>query len=179
VVAAALPIFLLMIPESAGILIPSEATLIGAGVAVNEGLLPLWLAVVAAALGNLCGSLAAYWAGRAGLLRARLVRQTRIVARCEALFERHGSRAVLLGRLLPLARTFVSFPAGHVQVPLGRFVAMTTVGSAIWAVPFVALGALIGAGAEQVSSHLALPLAAVGVVAMWWLLRSGERSKDR
>jgi membrane protein DedA with SNARE-associated domain len=171
VLAAAAPVFLLMIPESAGILIPSEATLIGAGVAVHHGLLPLWIAVAAAAAGNLCGSLLAYWAGRAGLLRARIVKQSRVVARCEALFDRHGSGAVFVGRLLPLARTFISFPAGHVRVPLGRFVLLTTVGSALWAAPFVAIGALIGAGAERVGGQLALPLAEAGVVALWWLLR--------
>jgi membrane protein DedA with SNARE-associated domain len=172
VFAAALPVFLLMIPESAGILIPSETTLIGAGVAVHHGILPLWIAVLAAAAGNVCGSLVAYWAGRSGLLRAGAVKQSRVVASCERLFHRHGTRAVFLGRLLPLARTFISFPAGHVGVPLRRFVLLTAIGCAIWALPFVALGALIGEGAQRVSSSLALPLAAAGVAAVWLLVRS-------
>jgi membrane protein DedA with SNARE-associated domain len=171
VLAAATPVFLLMVPESAGILIPSEATLIGAGVAVHQGLLPFWLAVLAAAMGNICGSLLAYWAGSAGVLRAPVVRHSRVVARSEAMFDRYGDRAVFVGRLLPLARTFVSFPAGHVHVPLGRFLGFTAVGSALWAAPFVALGAALGAGAQRVSGDLALPLAAVGVVALWWLFR--------
>jgi membrane protein DedA with SNARE-associated domain len=175
VFAAAAPVFLLMVPESAGILIPSEATLVGAGVAVHQGLLPLWVAVLAATAGNLCGGLAAYWAGHAGLLRAPVVRHSRVVARCETLFERHGDRAVFVGRLLPLARTFISFPAGHTHVPLGRFASLTAVGSAIWAVPFVGLGALLGAGAERISSQLALPLAAAGIVVMWWTLRGANR----
>ena len=165
-----------MVPESAGILIPSEATLIGAGVAVHHGILPLWLAVVAAAAGNVLGSLVAYSAGRAGALRAPIVRHSRVVTHCEAMFARHGDRAVLVGRLLPLARTFISFPAGHAHVPMGRFVALTAVGSALWAVPFATLGALLGAGAERISGQLALPLAALGVIAVWWLLRrSGDR----
>jgi membrane protein DedA with SNARE-associated domain len=172
VLAAATPIFLLMVPESAGILIPSEATLIGAGVAVHHGLLPLWLAVVAAAAGNVCGSLFGYWAGSAGLMSARVVRHSRVVARSEAMFDRYGNRAVFFGRLLPLARTFISFPAGHVHVPLGRFVVLTAVGSALWAVPFVALGALLGAGAQRIGSDLAVPLVVVGLLALWWLLRS-------
>jgi membrane protein DedA with SNARE-associated domain len=176
--AAAAPVFLLMVPESAGILIPSEATLVGAGVAVHAGVLALWVAVLAAAAGNLCGSLVAYWAGRAGVLRAPMIKHSRVVSRCEAIFERHGNRAVFLGRLLPLARTFISFPAGHAHVPLGRFVALTTAGCALWAVPFVALGALLGKGAEQVSGQFALPLAVVGIVAMWWALRSRNGSRD-
>jgi membrane protein DedA with SNARE-associated domain len=176
VFAAAAPVFLLMVPESAGILIPSEATLVGAGVAVHQGLLPLWIAVLAAALGNVCGGLAAYWAGRAGVLRAPVIEHSRVVSRCEAMFDRHGSRAVFIGRLLPLARTFISFPAGHMHVPLGRFVWLTAIGSALWAVPFVALGALLGAGAQHISSQLALPLAAAGVLVMWWALRgAGKR----
>ncbi len=172
--AAATPVFLLMVPESAGILIPSEATLIGAGIAVHDGLLPFWLAIAAAAAGNVCGSLFACWAGSAGLLRTALVRHTRVVARSGSLFERYGDRAVLVGRLLPLARTFISFPAGHVHVPLGRFIGLTAVGSALWALPFVALGALVGVGAQRLSSDLALPLAAAGLVALWCLFRRAD-----
>jgi membrane protein DedA with SNARE-associated domain len=171
VLAAATPVFLLMVPESAGILIPSEATLIGAGVAVREGLLPFWLAVLAAAAGNVCGSLLAYWAGSAGLLRAQAVRHSGVVARSEAMFDRYGNRAVFVGRLLPLARTFISFPAGHVHVPIGRFLGFTAAGCALWALPFVALGALLGTGAQRVSGDLALPLAALGALALLWLFR--------
>jgi membrane protein DedA with SNARE-associated domain len=133
--------------------------------------MPFWLAIAAAAAGNVCGSLFAYWAGSAGLMRAPLVRHSRVVARSESMFERYGNRAVFFGRLLPLARTFISFPAGHVHVPLGRFTGLTAVGSALWAVPFVALGALLGSGAQRVGGDLALPLAAASLVALWWLFR--------
>ena len=176
--AAALPVFLLMVPESAGILIPSETTLIGAGVAVHHGIIPLWVAVVAAAAGNVCGSLLAYWAGHEGLLRTRFARNSRVVASCERLFARHGNGAVFFGRLLPLARTFISFPAGHVGVPLSRFVLLTAIGCAIWALPFVAVGALLGEGAQRISGSLALPLAAAGVMALWLFARAARERRD-
>jgi len=62
------------------------------------------------------------------------------VDRAEEWFARRGEIAVLVGRLIPGVRSLVSLPAGAAGMPLGRFVLMTTVGSAIWN------GLLIGAG---------------------------------
>ena len=59
-----LGVFLLMVPESACIPVPSEATLLAAGFAVRQGLMPFWSAVLAAVTGNLVGSLIAYGLGR-------------------------------------------------------------------------------------------------------------------
>jgi membrane protein DedA with SNARE-associated domain len=53
------------------------------------------------------------------------------LARCDGLFERHGARAVFIARLLPLARTFVSLPAGARRTPLLPFIALTTAGCAL------------------------------------------------
>src|SRR2546423_5274218 len=58
-----LGVFLLMLPESACIPVPSEATLMCAGFAVRQGWMPFWVAVAAATAGNLAGSLIAYGVG--------------------------------------------------------------------------------------------------------------------
>src|SRR4051794_5096984 len=121
----AVGVMLLMIPESACIPIPSEVTLMAAGFGVHRGALSLPVAIVAGTAGNLIGSLIAYTAGRLGLLRRGVAR------RSEDLFDRFGSGAVFVCRLLPLARSFVSLPAGHARVPLVRFVVLTAGGCAI------------------------------------------------
>jgi membrane protein DedA with SNARE-associated domain len=161
----ALGVFLLMVPESACIPVPSEVTLLFAGVAVNEGWTSFPLAVLAATAGNLVGSLFAYALGASSLL-VGVPGAGVVLERWEALFERHGTRAVLIARLLPLARTFVSLPAGARRVPLATFVVLTTVGCALWAAAFVLAGMLAGGAWSSIDSVVGKVLLAVGVVVL-------------
>jgi membrane protein DedA with SNARE-associated domain len=173
----ALGVFLLMVPESACIPVPSEVTLLFAGVAVNQGWMSFPLAVLAATAGNLVGSLLAYALGASRLLAA--VPGARVVlARWETLFERHGMRAVFLGRLLPLARTFVSLPAGARRVPLVPFVALTALGCALWACAFVLAGVLLGDAWSSVGSLLGRVLLVVGLVVLAATLTLGGRQRE-
>ena len=89
-----------------------------------------------------------------------------LLSRWEELFDRHGLRAVFIARLLPLARTFVSLPAGARHVRLIPFIALTTIGCALWAAAFVLVGAVAGAGWAAVSSTLGRALLMVGLVAI-------------
>ncbi len=100
------------------------------------------LAVLAATAGNLLGSLLAYGLGASHLLEG-LPGADGLLGRSRSLLDRYGPmRAVFVARLLPLARTFVSLPAGAQGVPLPQFVALTTLGCALWAVAFVLAGLL-------------------------------------
>jgi membrane protein DedA with SNARE-associated domain len=175
----ALGVFLLMVPESACIPVPSEVTLLFAGVAVNQGWMSLPLAVLAATAGNLLGSLLAYALGASRLL-VGLPGAGVVLERWEALFERHGTRAVLIARLLPLARTFVSLPAGARRVPLGTFVLLTTLGCALWATAFVLAGMLAGSAWGSIDSVVGKVLLVVGVVVLVLSVsrRQGHRSSN-
>jgi membrane protein DedA with SNARE-associated domain len=169
-----LGVFLLMVPESACIPVPSELTLMCAGFGVRQGWMPFWAAVAAASAGNLVGSLIAYGAGRAGAGRGKL---GQALGSSEGLFARHGNRAVFLARLLPLVRSFVSLPAGYARVPLGPFVAMTLAGCALWAAAFVVLGVVAGEGWEALSGtvgDVTLAAVAVGGLAALWVRRRGQ-----
>jgi membrane protein DedA with SNARE-associated domain len=161
----ALGVFLLMVPESACIPVPSEVTLLFSGVAVNQGWMSFPLAVLAATAGNLVGSLIAYGLGASRVLAA-VPGASVVLARWEGLFERHGTRAVFLARLLPLARTFVSLPAGARRVPLVAFVVLTTIGCALWATAFVLAGMLAGTAWAAISSVLGKVLLGVGIVVL-------------
>jgi membrane protein DedA with SNARE-associated domain len=65
-------------------------------------------------------------------------------ARAEAWFDRWGSWAVLLGRITPLVRSFVSIPAGVFETPFARYVVLTLIGSMIWCFAFAGAGWALG-----------------------------------
>jgi membrane protein DedA with SNARE-associated domain len=157
-----LGVFLLMVPESACIPVPSELTLLFSGFAVGQGWMSFPLAVLAATAGNLVGSLIAYGLGATGLV-GRVPGARRVLHRWEGIVERHGARAIFIARLLPLARTFVSLPAGARRVPLVPFIALTIIGCALWATTFVLIGLLAGSAWTSVSSVAGRALLAVGL----------------
>jgi membrane protein DedA with SNARE-associated domain len=158
-----LGILLLMIPESACIPVPSEATLMAAGFGVHRGLFTFPVAVAAATVGNLIGSLVAYEAGRRGAID-RLGRA--VQERCDRIFARHGEGAVFVARLLPLARSFISLPAGGAGVPLAHFLVMTVAGCAIWSAAFVLAGELAGTAWQSISGTVSRASLAVGGVVL-------------
>lgn len=135
--------------------IPSEIVLPMAGFAVTRGAFPFWGVVFAATAGSLAGALATYALGRrVGERRVRawmdrhgkwLLLGAQDVEKASAWFERHGAWAVLVGRVAPGVRSYVSFPAGFARMPLARFTALTLVGSAAWNVALVGIGAQLGA----------------------------------
>jgi membrane protein DedA with SNARE-associated domain len=166
----ALGVLLLMIPESACLPVPSEVTLMAAGFGVHQGLLGFPATVAAATAGNLIGSLLAYLAGRMGG-GSVAGRGPAVIRRCQAILDRHGERAVFLARLLPLARSFVSLPAGAARVPLARFIPLTIAGCAIWSAAFVLAGDRAGSawqGIAGTAGQLGLLVGALVVAALWW-----------
>jgi membrane protein DedA with SNARE-associated domain len=160
-----LGVFLLMVPESACIPIPSEVTLLFSGFAVHQGWMSFPAAVAAATAGNLVGSLIAYTLGASRLLE-RIPVASAALQSSRRLLARHGARAVLIARLLPLARTFVSLPAGAQRIPLTSFVMMTLAGCMIWATAFLGLGVVAGTAWATLSSTLGRILLVAGLVSL-------------
>lgn len=161
-----LAVFLLMAGESCGLPIPSEVVVPLSGALAAAGHLNLAAAVLVAAAANLAGSLVAYWlADRFGhplLLgpgRYLGIRKGHL-AIAEDWFRRYGLAAVFFGRLLPVIRTYISFPAGFAEVPLGRFAALTFIG----AVPWNAALALAGYKAREHWDSITRPIGTAAVV---------------
>jgi membrane protein DedA with SNARE-associated domain len=168
-------VFLLMVPESACIPVPSELTLLFAGFAVHQGWISFPAAVLAATLGNLVGSMVAYAVGASGVVE-RVPGARAVVAHWDGLLEHHGNRAVFTARLLPLARTFVSLPAGVRRLPVGQFIALTAAGCAIWACGFVLIGFAAGNAWTAVDSVAGKALLVVGIVVL--VLSFGKHQKS-
>ena len=79
---------------------------------------------------------------------------------------------------MPLARTFVSLPAGARRIPLAPFVALTALGCALWAVAFILVGLLAGAAWTEISSVLGRVLLVLGIVVLAFSLLHGRRPGD-
>ena len=116
-------VFFLMVLESACLPVPSEVIMLFAGYLVSIDQMTLTEAVVAGTLGNIVGSWIAWGVGISGgrVLLERHGRWVHITpARLDMAdrwFERRGERIVLIGRCLPIIRTFISLPAGIARMP--------------------------------------------------------------
>ncbi|GAB3198789.1 hypothetical protein GCM10027062_13910 [Nocardioides hungaricus] len=131
--------------------LPSEVILPLAGFTASRGDLSLASALVWTTVGSVVGALVLYALGRllgrdrvfAIWQRLPLVEDVDFV-RTEEWFARHGRKAVFFGRMVPLFRSLISVPAGVAAMPLGQFLVLTTLGSAIWNTVFVLAGYQLG-----------------------------------
>ena len=152
-------VVLLMAVQSACIPIPSEVIMPLAGVALVQPLgmtamqvqMQLVLLATVASLASNLGSVPAYWAGARGG-RPMVERYGRWVLlsrrdldRVDRFFARYGSITVLVGRMLPIIRTFIAFPAGVAKMNQARFHIYTFVGSWPWCYVLAYVGMRLGA----------------------------------
>jgi len=153
--AGYLGIVFLMAVESACIPLPSEIIMPFAGYLVSIGKISLLGAATAGALGCNVGSTVAYYVaakgGRAALERwGRYVLISRAdLEHTDRFFARYGSATVFFGRLLPVVRTFIAFPAGLARMPMGKFQLYTFLGSWPWCFALAYAGYLLGARWES------------------------------
>ena len=164
-----LGVLIAMAIESAMIPLPSELILPFAGFLVSDPtkLEPLtgqpwnfWIVVLVGTLGNTIGSLIAYaigaWGGRPFLERYGrylLIREHEIEI-ADHFFARWGSQTVFVGRLLPIVRTFISFPAGVARMNLRKFVVYSTAGAFLWSTALVWAGVQLGKNWEEIRKAL-------------------------
>jgi membrane protein DedA with SNARE-associated domain len=177
-------IFVTMAGESAGLPISSEIVVPLGGALASQGKLNFVLVVLVSSVANLTGSLIAFYltrrygervvlsrAGRwAGLSRGHLRLANRF-------FDRFGLWAVLVGRLLPIVRTYISFPAGLSKIGYLRFTLATLAGAVPWNLALAYAGLKLGQHYQRVAATLgpfAIPFA-IGVVILlgvaWWFGR--------
>lgn len=181
-----LAVLVLMALESCGLPFPSEVIMPTAGVLVAAGHLNLVLAILAGTFGNLAGSLVAYvLAARFGqpllLGPGRWVGiRAHHVELADGWFRRWGLWAVLIGRVLPVVRTYISFPAGLARVELVRFSVLTFVGALPWCAALTLVGYTLGKNYDRVSGPIqkaAIVIAlVVAVVVVVWYIRGRRTS---
>ncbi len=133
-----LGIVAMMAIESANIPLPSEAIMPAAGILVQQGKLNLHLAALAGAIGCLVGSIPSYLLGLYGgrpFLQQHgrwLLLKEHDLELAESWVQKYGNLAFFVCRILPIVRTFISFPAGVLKAPFAVFCVLTFLGSWIW-----------------------------------------------
>jgi membrane-associated protein len=150
-----------------GFFLPGDSLLFTAGVLVAAGAihLPLWLVAVGAFVAATVGDQVGYLVGRRFGPRVFSRRDSRWlsrdhVSRAEAFFERHGPKAVVLARFVPVVRTLTPALAGMGHMPRRRFTAYNLAGGLVWAVGILLAGFFLG-GIPLVAAHVELLALAV------------------
>jgi membrane protein DedA with SNARE-associated domain len=131
--------------------LPSEVILPLAGFAANRGDLGLISAILFTTLGSVVGALALYGVGAAlGRDRTRALAgrlplvKVEDVDKAEQWFAKHGPKAVLIGRMVPMVRSLISVPAGVERMTVPLFLALTAFGSLVWNSGLIVAGYALG-----------------------------------
>lgn len=165
-------VFVGMTLESACIPLPSEIIMPFAGYVVYEGQMTLLGITLVGAFGNLVGSWIAYFAGWKGgrpLLEKYgkyiLITHSKLQL-AEEWFDRYGYEAVLISRVLPVIRTFISLPAGIAHMELKKFTLYTFLGSLPWCFVLGYLGVQLGPQWKTIKSwfHTLDVVVVIGVI---------------
>ena len=192
-VAVAVALETIVAPIPSEVILPMAGWKVSQSVADSTVVEPLtgvpWnfvLSVLFATLGSLIGAVVGYYIGAWGG-RPLLDRYGRYVGigagdldRATRWFDRYGSAAVFFGRMVPLVRTFVSYPAGITRMPIGRFVVFSALGSLPWNAALIGAGYLVGENYPAIEAALkpfeyviyAVVIALTAFfVGRWWLSR--------
>ena len=143
-------IALLMALESACIPLPSEVIMPFAGYLTSTGRFSLLAVALAGAVGCNVGSTIAYWIGATGgrsfvdRYGGWVLLDHHDLDQAERFFGRFGTVAVLIGRLLPVVRTFIALPAGMARMRQAPFQLYTFVGSFVWCYVLAYVGEQLG-----------------------------------
>ncbi|MGZ7445381.1 DedA family protein [Paenibacillus sp. TH7-28] len=187
-------IFLLIALENVFPPIPSEVILTFGGFMTTYTSLTPAGVIIASTLGSILGAVILYgigllinvdrlegWIDRYGRF-LRLKKED--IRRADAWFERYGYWTVLFCRMIPLIRSLISVPAGMAKMKFGLFLLFTTLGTLIWNVALVLVGAAVGGSWEKivefmdVYSHIAygvIAVAAAAVLVLWLRKRGATR----
>ena len=186
-------LFVLSVLSSACLPIPSEVAYGFAGALCTTAFIAhphfsLWGVIVDGTVGSLVGAVIAYEVGRtAGRTIVDrwgkwLLLTHKDLDSAERWFAKYGAVSVLVGRVLPVVRSFISVPAGLAEMKRGRFALLTTIGSAAWVALLAGLGYAAGRNWQHVSKdfHYAqYPVIVIVVVALvagfWHRIRTVRR----
>ncbi|HLB95872.1 MAG TPA: DedA family protein [Patescibacteria group bacterium] len=180
-------VVLLMAIESANIPLPSEIIMPFSGFLVAKGVFNLYLTALAGAVGCAIGSVFSYWLGAWGG-RPLVEKYGKYILishhdldLADRWFSRYGEATVFFSRLLPIVRTFISFPAGIARMNFLRFVVYSFLGSLPWTLLLAWIGQKLGDNWEDIRGYfhgldwVILGLIVIGIV--WWIWRHLKNSK--
>ncbi|WP_168123177.1 DedA family protein [Paenibacillus sp. HB172176] len=149
-----------MLIESACIPLPSEVIMLVGGFHVVTGNFTFTEVVIAGVVGNLLGSILAYWIGIVGG-RAFILKYGKYVLlnehhldKAESWFHKYGEWTVFATRNLPFIRTFISLPAGVARMNFAKFVVFTTLGCIPWNIALTYVGYRLGQNWDEAEPYI-------------------------
>jgi len=178
---------ILMAIESANIPLPSEVIMPFSGFLIFAGKFSLLPVAVAGGIGCLAGSLFSYWLGAIGG-RPLIEKYGKYILMShhdldltDRWFKKWGNVTVFIGRLLPVVRTFISFPAGIARVNLWTFSLYTLVGSIIWSYFLAWVGMKLGENWDSLKGYFHRFDLVIGILIIagivWWVWRHIKHSR--
>ena len=177
-----LGIAVMMFAENVFPPIPSELIMPLAGFSAARGEGNLLIVIIAGSIGSLLGALLWYYIGqKIGSKRLQqwatkhgrwLTLSPQEVEQACAWFNRHGGKAVFIGRLIPAVRTLISIPAGIAGMPLASFLLYSTLGTILWTAFLATAGYLLESQYEKVA-HWMNPISnvVIGLIVLGYLYR--------
>lgn len=174
-------IVLMMGIESACIPLPSEVIMPFGGYLVYQepARYTVWWMGVSGALGCVWGSAVAYWAGMFGgrpfieKYGKYILVRTKDLDKADRWFNKHGEVAIFFSRLMPVVRTFISFPAGISRMHFWKFILYTFLGSLPWCLGLAWVGKALGPKWDTMlkpyfhDAHIVIAIVLVVVVALY------------
>lgn len=153
-------VVLLMALESSFVPFPSEVVVPPAGYLASKGEMNLFLVILAGTVGSILGALLNYWiAARFG--RDFLLKYSKYFFidkekfdKFEVFFNTHGEITTFVGRLIPVIRQYISFPAGLVRMDLKKFIFYTGLGAAIWCTILALVGYYVGNNIDIIKENV-------------------------
>lgn len=178
-----------MLIESASIPLPSEIIMGISGYLVYKGEMNLFLAGLAGAIGNIMGSTIMYYLGSKGG-RPAIEKYGRYIhfdeqkfAKVDKWFSKWGDIVVFAAQLMPVVRTFISFPAGVLRIHYPKFIFYTFTGALIWCTALAYIASLLGPEWEKLSSATkeaeGIAVIVVALLFGFYLLRRIYKSRSQ
>jgi len=177
--------------------IPSEVILTFGGFMTTYTSMNVWLVALFATIGSVIGAIVLYGIGRlltpqrfAWIIDkwGRLLRiKKQDIKKAEKWFNRRGSLTVFFCRFIPIVRSLISIPAGMAHMNIGKFLIYTTLGTSIWNIILVYLGAYAGANWESILKYMntysyiavaVLAVAGIGFV-IWFIKKRKNRDNHK
>ena len=148
-------VFALMFLESTFFPFPSEVIMIPAGYLISQGEMSFILVMVMSVLGSISGAWVNYYIavrfGRKMLLK--IISEVKL-RKVESFFEKHGPISTFNGRLIPIVRQYISFPAGLAKMNPLKFTIYTAAGSIVWSLILVSLGYFLGQNQDLLDKYI-------------------------
>ncbi len=162
--------------------LPGDSLLFAAGAISTTGVMNIWLLYGILLAAAFLGDTANYWIGhfigpKAFEMNSKLLKKEHL-KKAEAFYEKHGGKAIVLARFVPIVRTFAPFVAGVSKMSYSHFLLYNAVGGFVWVSAFLFAGYFFGniPFVQHNFHYVVVGIIVVSVVPMvyeWWKGRKG------